>query len=204
MAKNATIEQFQAYFEARLSGTPAAKAQAEAGLSHSQAEFYWLRNATAEQGGMKELVGSVEATTANVRKLRTEGQSWGRIAVLINKPEGTARKLWATATGTKSQGNRIGRGGRFYYGDNGQPLYDAELKATGTLIRLEEKGLEGALSAADQQKQLLHDDAARAEAWKRYFGSRKAPKAIAAQVSMIRTAQKEAGAAKRASRKAEA
>lgn len=204
MAKNATIEQFQSYLADRLAGVPAAKAQADAGLSHTQAEFYFLRNATVAQGGLAEKVGSEPATGASVRSLRAKGESWGRIAVLINKPEGATRKLFAEATGTKSQGQRIGKGGRFLYSDAGMPLYEAELKPTGTTIRVEEKGLEGALSAAEQQRQLIHDEALRADAWKRYFGDRKAPASIATQAIMIRSAQKEAGAAKRRSRKAQA
>lgn len=199
-----TIEQFQAYLADRLSGVGAHEAQVKNGLSHAQAEFYWLRNATLEQGGMKELVGSEPATGESVAKLRKAGESWGRIAVLINKPEGSTRKLFAESTGTKSQGNRIGRGGRFLYSDAGQPLYEAELKATGTTIKVTEKGLDGALSAADQQKQLLHDEAARATAWKTYFGGKAQPKNIADAVIAIRSAQKEAGAAKRTARKAKA
>ena len=204
MAKNATIEALNGYVADRLAGVPAAKAQANHGVSHAQAEFHFLRTVPVAQGGMQELVGTVAANPAEATRLRSEGQSWGRIAVLMNVPEGKARKLFAEGSGLKSQGNRIGRGGRFYYGDNGQPLYDGDLKSTGTPIRVTEKQLEGALKAAEEAKNLIHDEEARKAAFKAAFG--RLPKSsdgtIAQQVMAIRRHVKAEATRKRTAKKA--
>jgi hypothetical protein len=156
MAKNPTAEQFAQYVADRRNGVPAAKAQKDADLSHSQAEFHWLRTQPVAEGGMAELVGKTDPTPAAIRKLRENGESWGRIAVHCDRPEGTVRKLYAEGTGNKSQGQRIGKGGRFYYGSNGMPLYAEVLKATGTVISVTEKGLEPAIQAATEQRELLN------------------------------------------------
>lgn len=161
MAKNPTAEQFATYVELRQNGTPAHEAQAAAKLSHSQAEFHWLRTQPQDQGGMAELVGQTEATAANVAALRASGESWGRIAVHIDRPEGTARKLYSESTGTKSQGQRIGKGGRFYYTDH--ELYTDALKGTGTVIQVGETH-EQASAAAEEQRTLLSQDVAELKA----------------------------------------
>lgn len=159
MAKNPTAEQFALYVEERDAGTSAHEAAKKAELSHSQAEFHWLRTQPIAKGGLAEKVGSAPATAASVQALRNSGESWGRIAVLCDRSEGAVRKLWTEGTGTKSQGLRINKGGRFYYGDNGQPLYADILKGTGTVIRQGERR-EEALAAADDQRTLLSQDVA--------------------------------------------
>lgn len=156
MAKNPTAEQFALYVELRSAGEVSAHdAQVQAGLSHSQAEFHWLRTQPIEKGGLAEKVGSEPATAASVAALRNSGESWGRIAVLIDASEGQARKLWAESTGTKSQGQRIGKGGRFYYNDG--TLYADQLKGTGTVI-LQGENHEQAQAARDEQRELLNLD----------------------------------------------
>lgn len=174
MAKNPTSEQFDAYVAARKDGKSAHDAQVAAGLSHSQAEFHWLRTQPVAEGGMAELVGKTEATPKAVAALREKGESWGRIAVHIDQPEGSARKLYAQATGNKSQGQRVGKGGRFYYHENA--LYADALKGTGTVIGLTEKGRDAAVEAAADQRELLNAEVpALLETYAKEVG-RKAPK----------------------------
>ena len=109
-------------YEARI--TPADEAQ-------------WTGFATTERGA--ELIsGGATELAARVVLGREAGLSWGWMAVLntvtggTHTPEGRIRAAYATVTANKSQGQRIGKGGRFYYRDG--ELYEDNLKPTGTVI----------------------------------------------------------------------
>lgn len=71
---------------------------------------------------------------------RNAKHSWGFMAVLETfgtgkkVSESAVRAAFKEASATKSQGQRIGRGGRFYFGDPGAVLYEDVLKPTGTVI----------------------------------------------------------------------
>lgn len=60
---------------------------------------------------------SLTVKAAQVAKLRTEGQSWGVIACRYNEPETRTRRDFEEATGTRSKGMRIGKGGRWVQND---------------------------------------------------------------------------------------
>lgn len=107
----------------------------ETGLNHSQAEAAILA-ASFTPEDRKWFDGLGKTPDERFVAARKAGKSWGWIAVLAAVPESQVRKAWTAATGTKSQGTRIGRGGRFYYGEGGRPLYAENLRSTGTQIKL--------------------------------------------------------------------
>lgn len=152
--KNPTQEVLAAAVADRLAGMKAKDILAKHGLSHSQFEFAWLR-----LHEMADVAGTVEPTAKNVVRLRAEGQSWGRIAVLTGLSEGKVRTTFKEATGAKSQGQRIGKGGRWLYND--QTLYEAEFNKPGTTIPAnapEFRGSEGARQANEAQRNLITAD----------------------------------------------
>lgn len=133
----------------------------ETGLNYTQT-WRFLTSRDLEAQGF-EFLTTVDP--ARCEAMRAEGLSWGAIAVrhrltpehnTFGAPEGQVRKAFETATGLKSQGQRIGKGGRFFYGDRGAPLYAAELRPTGTDIPKEAK-YDGAIQAAQDQR-LIHRD----------------------------------------------
>lgn len=98
------------------------------GLNHVIAEREYMRHQFISGGGKV-----VEATPANVVKLRNEGFSWGQITVRVGAvSEGPVRRLYTEGSGNVSQGLRNGHGGRFFAGD--QELYEGALQPTGTVI----------------------------------------------------------------------
>lgn len=107
----------------------------ETGLNHSQAESA-IMEASFTDEDRKWFEKLAADTPGRCVAARKANKSWGWIAVMAGVPESQVRKHWANATGLKSQGQRIGRGGRFYYGDGGRPLYENELKPTGTDIKV--------------------------------------------------------------------
>lgn len=122
-------------------------------LNYSQA-WYYIRSHELRQAGLLEK-GTI--TGKRVVELRGEDHSWGEIAVRCQMAESKIRRMYTEATELKSQGQRIGKGGRFYYGPvDGYPLYEDVLKPTGTQIP---KGAPRAvaLEAAGDQK-LIHQD----------------------------------------------
>lgn len=198
MGKNVTAETFKAAVADRKGGMKMAEVMAKHDLSHSQLELAIMRLDT-----LKDQVGSVPATAEGITKARQAGHSWGVISVLANVPESRVRKIWAEATNLKSQGLRTGKGGRFYYGDSGQPLYTGEdLKTTGTAIRRDEKMLEGALKAADDQRNLVKEPIEKVVAlYTKVTGRKPARGFTKAQLIMaIRAAERKAAPVKKATK----
>ena len=160
--KNPTIETFIAAAELAEGGATKAAIQEATGLNYSQLWRY-LRSQELEAQGF-EFHTTVDPELVAAYRRDTE-LSWGEIAVrfrtseahnLMGAPEGQIRKAWAQATGLKSQGLRIGKGGRFYYEESGRPLYADELRPTGTEIPVGAK-LATALAEAEGQKLIRKD-----------------------------------------------
>ena len=100
----------------------------ETGLSHSKAELAWMEH-EAEQAGFKV----VPLTSAFVAYGRNDLKiGWGPIMVWTQSSEGKVREAWKQATNLHSDGQRVGRGGRFKFDE--PELYVGELKPTGTDI----------------------------------------------------------------------
>lgn len=142
---------------------------AETGLNYSQL-WRFCESRKLEEAGFEF---HTEIDNDQVKAYREADMSWGSIAVRfrlneshtnLGCPEGKIRKAFTEATGLKSQGQRIGKGGRFYYGFSGQPLYAGELRPTGTDIPKDAK-LGDALVAAESQRMVGWElDAVRAKA----------------------------------------
>ncbi len=121
------------------------------GFSHSRAELIWMDHVlpAAERQRCQAMI-KADGLPKAAQTLRSEGLSWGEIAVRAGKPEGQVRTAFKEATGLKSQGQRIAKGGRFYLAEG--VLYQDSLKPTGTDIPKDAKGREGArLSAVTQR-----------------------------------------------------
>lgn len=107
---------------------------------------------------------SVPLTTEGVTKQRQAGASWGFIMVRCSSPdqpyswvgEQRVRGLWEQGTDTVSQGQRIGKGGRFLGGD--PELYADTLKRTGTELTKEELASHEARRQAAERQRLLKQD----------------------------------------------
>lgn len=63
---------------------------------------------------------------------RAEGNSWGLIGVRFNRPEGQVRRWFKEATGTKSEGLRNGKGGRWLMDE--ARLYAGDREVTGITL----------------------------------------------------------------------
>lgn len=120
-------------------------------LNHVVSELEYMRHTLpADQ--------RIAATSANAKMLRNERQlSWGEIAVRLNTTEGRARKLYAEGSGTLSEGQRIGKGGRWL--NNDSELYADVLQPTGTVIPVA-AGRRNARTLAAQQRITKMDPAA--------------------------------------------
>lgn len=110
------------------------------GLSHSQAENHemrfkmWLHAAGVP--GFSEwtpIVLDADPATAGaqIADQRSKGVSWGAIGVRAGVPESKVRRLFKEATNVHSEGQRIGKGGRWL--DNREDFYSVD-PAHGTLI----------------------------------------------------------------------
>lgn len=87
-----------------------------------------------EQAKMK----TIPATPENVVYLRTElGLSWGAIMVWCAAGEAVVRRAFKDGAKVHSDGQRVGKGGRWKFDD--QALYVGELKPTGTDIPADQK-----------------------------------------------------------------
>ncbi len=159
--KNPTKKTLDKALAMHAEGAPIKAIIKETGLNYSQAWRY-LRSRDLEAQGF-EFLTTVDQ--AGVKAMRDEGLSWGEIGVrhrltgdhtTFGCPEGQVRKAFTEATGLKSQGQRVGKGGRFYYGEMGVPLYAGELRPTGTDVPKDAK-YEGAVQAAENQR-LIHLD----------------------------------------------
>jgi lambda repressor-like predicted transcriptional regulator len=183
--KNPTIETLTAALELHKDGVAIKAILAETGLNYSQA-WYFIRTEILREQNL--LVA--DAGPADIKALRDEGLSWGEIAVRCQLAESKIRRMFTESTDLKSQGLRIGKGGRFYYGpDRGRPLYTDGLQKTGTEIP---KGAhyEAAVTAADSQK-LIHWDMAELKAKAVELGITVPAKTTKASLaSKIRKAQK--------------
>lgn len=98
-------------------------------LSHSQAERHefrfkmWLQaNGVAVDGDWSPIAPTPEA----IKAARLAGTSWGVIGERAGISESKARKIWGETTGVDSKGLRIGKGGRYAYGD--EKLYEPNRK----------------------------------------------------------------------------
>ncbi len=87
------------------------------GLNYSQAWLY----ITDAMLPTSQRVKSKDATALNIKAMRdNEENSWGLISVRLGYtefPESKVRKMYEEASGLKSQGLRIGHGGRYLNGD---------------------------------------------------------------------------------------
>lgn len=86
------------------------------GLNYSQA---WLYITDAELDE-KQRIKDPHRTAGTVKRLRDEGESWGLISVRFGYrefAETKIRRMYEEATEERSQGTRIGRGGRFFAAD---------------------------------------------------------------------------------------
>lgn len=121
------------------------------GFSHSRAELIWMDHVlpSAERDRCRKLVKDQGLGPASVA-LRAEGHSWGEIAVRVGHGEGKVRTAFRDASGNKSQGQRIGKGGRYYLAEG--VLYQDTLRPTGTVIPKDAVGREGARFCAATQR----------------------------------------------------
>jgi len=102
-------------------------------LNHSQAERAIMK-ATLTEADVASFEAGGTDLGSRAQAGRANGLSWGVMGILAGQPESAVRRAFTQATELKSQGLRIGRGGRFHYDESGRPLYADELKATGTAI----------------------------------------------------------------------
>lgn len=134
----------------RANGGTLKAAMAATGLNHSQVERAVLK-ATLTQADADRFEAGGADLADRVVAARNAGTSWGVIGILAGEPESKVRKAWSDRTALESKGLRIGRGGRFAYGYSGEPLYEAELRPTGTAIP-KGAGLVGALKESRIQR----------------------------------------------------
>lgn len=153
--KNPTVSTLTDAADRREAGEAWKSILADTGLNYSQAlDFFRIRQIKEAGEYIGEDETGVPVTGTMVADLRAEGLSWGEVMYRTGLKEGRVRKLFTERTGDRSEGQRIGKGGRFFYGHSGEPLYTGgNLKATGTKIPKGSK-LEGALLSADQQRLL--------------------------------------------------
>jgi hypothetical protein len=120
-----------AVLAAREAGMSTAKCQVEFGLNHMQVAAITYRARITQD--MRDSWTEGGATLGErAVAARANGMSWGMMGYIANVPEGSVRAAFAATSATKSQGLRIGKGGRYYYGD--PELYAEALVTTGTTI----------------------------------------------------------------------
>lgn len=100
-------------------------------LTYSQVWLFHTRRAMDPAEYITAAFGT-EGFNKAIAEGRAKGESWGYLAVRANRPEGSVRKAYAEATAIKSQGLRVGKGGRFL--DRDPLLYLEEHKKAGTAI----------------------------------------------------------------------
>lgn len=174
--KNPTIETLTLALTMRQDGADWPEILEATGLNYSQA-WYFVESQRMREAG--ELVEG-EITPQTIVDLRAAKHSWGTIAVMCQLPESRVRRMFTEASNLKSQGLRIGKGGRYFYGYSGEPLYSGELRPTGTAIPKDAK-LEGALMAADTQR-MIHEDIKTLRAKADELGISYKPRATKAQL----------------------
>lgn len=107
-----------------------AKPRNKAGDTLSYSQFWLFSQRKKVAGTSQDLKGKV--TPEAIAGQRNQGLSWGTIAVNCDLPESRVRKIFSEATGVRSEGLRIGAGGRFLRDD--QLFYEDERRVTGTPI----------------------------------------------------------------------
>lgn len=138
--KNPTLEVLSEAYDAYVAGAKIKEVLAlefagEDGepdtLTYSQ---FWYFQQSMELTDDQRIVGSLDdaEVMVAVATARNEGDSWGRIAVRCQKPENAIRNAFKAATGLRSQGLRVGKGGRWFLND--QELYAGDLVKPGTAI----------------------------------------------------------------------
>lgn len=136
--------------ELRSQGMSQRDVMAELGLNHSQVENAVMK-ATLGEADVARFEALGADLPSRVLAAREQKLSWGIIMILAGETEGKVRKAYEAATELKSKGGRIGKGGRFYYGEAGQPLYEDTLKPTGTAIPLG-SGYDKAIALSVEQR----------------------------------------------------
>lgn len=94
----------------------------------------------AEKAGKLMEHDDLQIMGAIVRRLRLEnkGISWGEIAVRMDVPESLVRKCFRHGSVLKDKGLRIGKGGRWAYGD--PTLYTEHRQSEGAAIPADVRG----------------------------------------------------------------
>ena len=150
--KNPTTAILDSAILLRLEGQPWHEVLKETGLSHSQAErhefrfkmWLWATDKALVDGDWSVIKLPADDVKAGqvIAKARAQGISWGVLGERCNTSESRVRKLFALATGTKSKGLRMGKGGRFAYDD--EALYMDEIgvgtRRDGFSMSIEDKG----------------------------------------------------------------
>jgi len=125
----------------KAAGLSLSKIGAKYNLNHTQVDWITYRDRITEADleawatiDPKYLEQCPNGTELQLRVLQGRDRkiSWGMMAVLQECPESTIRKAYAAVTTLRSQGQRIGKGGRYFMQ---QPvLYEDVLRPTGTQI----------------------------------------------------------------------
>ena len=119
------LKDLEAAAEMIAEGMPIAKVLEATGMSYSPVWCYstWSRN--RDEGKLVDLSGlSQSEADAAIKVIREEGNSWGDIACLVSRTENACRKSYERASNIRSEGTRIGHGGR-YLADR-EELYTGE------------------------------------------------------------------------------
>lgn len=125
---NLKAEELKALINLRENGAKWKQVLKETGLSHSKAELAWMEHEAEGAGFAVEALNPAFVDYArNTLKI-----GWGPIMVWTQSSEGKVREAWKQATNLHSDGQRVGRGGRFKFDE--PELYIGELKPTGTDI----------------------------------------------------------------------
>lgn len=120
------------YTDEKAKGKGNKEALRLAGLkSHIKADLAWYEDPRNPKAVKRDPKFPTTDDAAGVRaaELRTEGKSWGQIAVISGLSEGRVRTLSERATKLASEGMRIGKGGRFLKGEGA--LYKGNRKSIG-------------------------------------------------------------------------
>ncbi len=183
--KNASTTELAAAAARIAAGETRKAVQADTGLNYSQLWLYTRRQevqgtsldlaqvTTAATGGdaqaMSDLMMKIRVLrqptfnrALNGELTEVKGVSWGEIAVRCNLPESRVRSLFLQQTGIKSEGQRIGKGGRYVTDD--PALYQGNLRITGLAIPNETKRCDYRSLIVDLEDAITAKDAAKIKA----------------------------------------
>lgn len=149
MSKNPTMDQLQAAYELRSQNMAWPEVLEATKLNYSQAWYFCTRQDLPKSMDLAKAFATDPGETVKAAR-KEANNSWGFIAVRCNVSESAVRRAYTEATSLKSQGCRIGKGGRWLYSD--QVLYNDVLRPTGTDIPKDAVGREGAEVAAGTQR----------------------------------------------------